>query len=71
MEADDSHLSEDLPNCLEVFEIENGDVDLVISAKVIGGSEEYTHIRDEWNCVFMDDIGIFQMKRSSRSDQRS
>lgn len=55
MDADYSHRAEDLPLFLEAL---TGRVGLVIGSRVVGGSEEYTHIRALGNVFLSAALGI-------------
>lgn len=56
MDADYSHRSEELPRFLEA--IQDGSVGLVIGSRVIGGSEEYTHVRALGNVFLSATLGL-------------
>jgi glycosyltransferase involved in cell wall biosynthesis len=56
LDADYSHRPDDLPLFLEELK---GDVGLVIGSRVIGGSEEYTHIRAFGNVFLSTALGVF------------
>jgi glycosyltransferase involved in cell wall biosynthesis len=56
LDADYSHRPEDLPLFLEELQ---DDVGLVIGSRVIGGSEEYTHIRAFGNVFLSTALGVF------------
>lgn len=56
MDADYSHRPEDLPLFLEELQ---DDVGLVIGSRVIGGSEEYTHVRAFGNVFLSTALGVF------------
>ena len=56
MDADYSHRPEDLPLFLESLQ---DDVGLVIGSRVIGGSEEYTHVRAFGNVFLSTSLGVF------------
>lgn len=56
MDADYSHRAEELPRFLEA--IEDPAVGLVIGSRVIGGSEEYTHIRALGNVFLSAALGL-------------
>jgi len=56
MDADYSHRPEDLPLFLEQLK---DNVGLVIGSRVIGGSEEYTHIRAFGNVFLSTALGVF------------
>ncbi len=55
MDADYSHRAEDLPVFLEA--LKDG-VGLVIGSRVVGGSEEYTHIRALGNVFLSTTLGL-------------
>jgi len=56
MDADYSHRPEDLPVFLEA--LKDG-IGLVIGSRVIGGSEEYTHVRAFGNVFLSGAVGFF------------
>lgn len=56
MDADYSHRPEDLPLFLDQV---RDDVGLVIGSRVIGGSEEYTHVRAFGNVFLSSALGFF------------
>jgi glycosyltransferase involved in cell wall biosynthesis len=56
MDADYSHRAEELPRFLDA--IQDGSVGLVIGSRVIGGSEEYTHIRALGNVFLSATLGL-------------
>jgi glycosyltransferase involved in cell wall biosynthesis len=56
MDADYSHRAEDLPVLLEAFFKDR--VGLVIGSRVVGGSEEYTHIRALGNVFLSTMVGL-------------
>ena len=56
MDADYSHRAEDLP--LFLGALKDG-VGLVIGSRVLGGSEEYTHIRAFGNVLLSGALGLF------------
>lgn len=56
MDADYSHRAEELPRFLEQFADES--VGLVIGSRVVGGSEEYTHIRALGNVFLSATMGL-------------
>jgi len=55
MDADYSHRPEDLPIFLQAF---RDGVGLVIGSRVVGGSEEYTHIRALGNVFLSTMVGL-------------
>lgn len=55
LDADYSHRAEELPSLLEPL---RGDVGLVIGSRVVGGSEEYTHVRAFGNVFLSMSLGI-------------
>ena len=55
MDADYSHRAEDLPLFLDALKDEVG---LVIGSRVVGGSEEYTHIRALGNVFLSTLVGL-------------
>jgi glycosyltransferase involved in cell wall biosynthesis len=55
MDADYSHRAEDLPCLLQAL---RGDVGLVIASRVVGGSEEYTHLRALGNVMLSAMLGL-------------
>ncbi len=55
LDADYSHRAEDLPLFLEALK---GEVGLVIGSRVVGGSEEYTHIRALGNVFLSASLGL-------------
>jgi glycosyltransferase involved in cell wall biosynthesis len=55
MDADYSHRAEDLPVFLQAFK---DGVGLVIGSRVVGGSEEYTHIRALGNVFLSTTVGL-------------
>lgn len=55
MDADYSHRPEDLPVFLEAL---NDGIGLVIGSRVVGGSEEYTHIRALGNVFLSTTLGL-------------
>jgi glycosyltransferase involved in cell wall biosynthesis len=55
MDADYSHRAEDLPLMLEAL---TDGVGLVIGSRVVGGSEEYTHIRALGNVFLSATLGL-------------
>ena len=56
MDADYSHRSEELPRFLEA--LQDSSVGLVIGSRVIGGSEEYTHVRALGNVFLSATLGL-------------
>jgi len=56
MDADYSHRAEELPRFLEA--IAEPSVGLVIGSRVVGGSEEYTHIRALGNVFLSATLGL-------------
>ncbi len=56
MDADYSHRAEELPRFLEAIQDES--IGLVIGSRVIGGSEEYTHIRALGNVFLSATLGL-------------
>ena len=56
MDADYSHRAEELPRFLD--EIKYSGVGLVIGSRVVGGSEEYTHIRALGNVFLSAALGL-------------
>lgn len=56
MDADYSHRAEELPRFLEA--LRDHSVGLVIGSRVIGGSEEYTHIRALGNVFLSATLGL-------------
>ena len=56
MDADYSHRAEELPRFLEA--LEEPSVGLVIGSRVVGGSEEYTHIRALGNVFLSATMGL-------------
>lgn len=56
MDADYSHRAEELPRFLDA--VRDGSVGLVIGSRVIGGSEEYTHIRALGNVFLSATLGL-------------
>ncbi len=56
MDADHSHRAEELPRFLEA--IQDPSVGLVIGSRVVGGSEEYTHIRALGNVFLSATLGL-------------
>lgn len=56
MDADYSHRAEELPRFIEA--IQDPDVGLVIGSRVVGGSEEYTHIRALGNVFLSAALGL-------------
>ncbi len=56
MDADYSHRAEDLPIFLQAL---TDGVGLVIGSRVIGGSEEYTHLRAFGNVFLSAALGLF------------
>lgn len=56
MDADYSHRAEELPRFLEA--LEDPSAGLVIGSRVVGGSEEYTHIRALGNVFLSAMLGI-------------
>ena len=55
MDADYSHRPEDLPLFLAALK---GNIGLVIGSRVVGGSEEYTHIRALGNVFLSTAVGL-------------
>jgi glycosyltransferase involved in cell wall biosynthesis len=55
MDADYSHRPEDLPIFLQALK---NDVGLVIGSRVVGGSEEYTHVRALGNVFLSTTLGL-------------
>jgi glycosyltransferase involved in cell wall biosynthesis len=55
MDADYSHRAEDLPVFLQAFK---DGVGLVIGSRVVGGSEEYTHVRALGNVFLSTTVGL-------------
>ena len=55
LDADYSHRAEDLPRMLEAL---TDGVGLVIGSRVVGGSEEYTHIRALGNVFLSATLGL-------------
>ena len=55
MDADYSHRAEDMPRMLEAL---TEGVGLVIGSRVVGGSEEYTHIRALGNVFLSATLGL-------------
>ena len=55
LDADYSHRAEELPNMLEAL---TDGVGLVIGSRVVGGSEEYTHVRALGNVFLSATLGI-------------
>jgi glycosyltransferase involved in cell wall biosynthesis len=55
MDADYSHRPEDLPVFLSAMK---DDIGLVIGSRVVGGSEEYTHIRALGNVFLSTSLGL-------------
>jgi glycosyltransferase involved in cell wall biosynthesis len=55
MDADYSHRPEDLPIFLQAF---RDGVGLVIGSRVVGGSEEYTHVRALGNVFLSTTVGL-------------
>ncbi len=56
MDADYSHRAEELPRFLEAMQ--DRSVGLVIGSRVVGGSEEYTHIRALGNVFLSATMGL-------------
>ncbi len=56
MDADYSHRAEELPRFLEA--LADPSVGLVIGSRVVGGSEEYTHIRALGNVFLSASLGL-------------
>jgi glycosyltransferase involved in cell wall biosynthesis len=56
MDADYSHRAEDLPLFLEA--LKNDSIGLVIGSRVVGGSEEYTHVRALGNVFLSTACGL-------------
>ncbi len=56
MDADYSHRAEELPRFLEAMQ--DPSVGLVIGSRVVGGSEEYTHIRALGNVFLSATLGL-------------
>ena len=56
MDADYSHRPEDLPRFLEAIDTDG--VGLVIGSRVLGGSDEYTHIRALGNVFLSAALGV-------------
>lgn len=56
MDADYSHRAEELPRFLEA--LQDPSVGLVIGSRVVGGSEEYTHIRALGNVFLSATMGL-------------
>jgi len=56
MDADYSHRAEELPRFLEA--LQDPTVGLVIGSRVVGGSEEYTHIRALGNVFLSATLGL-------------
>jgi glycosyltransferase involved in cell wall biosynthesis len=56
MDADYSHRAEELPRFIEA--IQDPSVGLVIGSRVVGGSEEYTHIRALGNVFLSAALGL-------------
>jgi glycosyltransferase involved in cell wall biosynthesis len=56
MDADYSHRAEELPRFLDA--LQDSSVGLVIGSRVIGGSEEYTHIRALGNVFLSATLGL-------------
>jgi glycosyltransferase involved in cell wall biosynthesis len=56
MDADYSHRAEELPRFLDA--LQDSSVGLVIGSSVIGGSEEYTHIRALGNVFLSATLGL-------------
>ena len=56
MDADYSHRAEELPRFLDAMQ--DSSVGLVIGSRVIGGSEEYTHIRALGNVFLSATLGL-------------
>jgi glycosyltransferase involved in cell wall biosynthesis len=56
MDADYSHRAEELPRFLEAMR--DPSVGLVIGSRVVGGSEEYTHIRALGNVFLSASLGL-------------
>src|SRR5437867_9371520 len=56
MDADYSHRAEELPRFLEA--LHDASVGLVIGSRVVGGSEEYTHLRALGNVFLSATLGL-------------
>lgn len=56
MDADYSHRAEELPRFLEA--LQDPSVGLVIGSRVVGGSEEYTHVRALGNVFLSATLGL-------------
>jgi len=56
MDADHSHRAEELPRFLEA--LRDPSVGLVIGSRVVGGSEEYTHVRALGNVFLSAALGL-------------